>query len=425
VPLSVGRLLFLFAIAKTVLPQIVASPTLPPADQQVLQRVRGKVLDTLDRLPRFVCTQLTERTSFEVKEATPVQRKLVFSDRLRMDVAITGNKEMYAWVGANHLDERGLSELIGGGAISTGWFGSFLAVIFRLDHPDFAASRIQIQNNQTLRAFEFHVPTGRSNYSVGPHGGQWLTSYKGSLLVNPANGDLLRLVVETDHPPVSARIRDAVTTIDYTHLQVRSSDFLLPAQARLQMLNDEGLESQNHTTFSGCHEFVGESKLSFDELPSGDNASAVQEPALDFPPHQVFSTTLSQDIDTANAAAGDAVLLNTSSAIRTNAKQVRLPKNSTVKARIIRLQFSYEQPSHMSMVLALESAEIAGKSIPISAAAATVDGRPAPLSLIDNGNVALISMLRVKPGYVLKHGLAIRWITAAAPATPSAFTRVF
>jgi hypothetical protein len=202
---------------------------------------------------------------------------------------------------------------------------------------------------------------------------------------------------------------------------VRSSEFLLPEQARLKMVNDEGLESDNHSSFSGCHEFVGESKLSFDDVPSASDANAALDRPLEIPPHQLFTTTLAQDVDTAHAAAGDVVVLKTGSAIRTNASEIRLPKNSMLKARVIRLQFSYGAPARMSMVMALESAEVGGKSIPISAQAESINGKMAPMSVIDHGNVAFISMVQAKPGYVLKHGFGIRWRSvSASPEKPQA-----
>ena len=66
----------------------------------------------------------------------------MLADRLWMDVAIAGNMEMYAWLGRTVFDERELSELIGDGAIWIGWFGSFLAVIFRLERP---ASQLRVR----------------------------------------------------------------------------------------------------------------------------------------------------------------------------------------------------------------------------------------------------------------------------------------
>jgi hypothetical protein len=362
-------------------------------------------LDTLYRLPRFVCTQTTERQQLRLFGN---KNELVLSDRLRLDVAITGNKEMYGWVGANQFEQRNLFDLVGGGTISTGLFGSFLAAVFRVDHPDFSASEPQFWNGQTLRNFDFRVPQERSNYAIGPHGFLRFTSYKGSLSVNPTNGDLVRLVVETDNPPPETRIRDAFTTLDYTHLQVRTSNFLLPQDARLTVTNEEGSESESHTTYANCHEFVGESKLSFDDLPLASAAQLDPQPKI--LPHQFFTTALAQDIDTARAAAGDPVLLKTTSTIKTVPKKATLPKNSILRGRLIRLQFIYGSTPGLILVLVLENAEHQGKPVPISAAATQVNGKRAPLSLIDRGNVAMISLPKVRPGYVVK-GLPIRWVS--------------
>ena len=76
---NVRLLWLLFAVAQVVLPQ----SALPLPDQEVLNQVRAKVLDTLDRLPRFICTQLTERQE--------IQPSLVLTLAYRKSFFLTGS----------------------------------------------------------------------------------------------------------------------------------------------------------------------------------------------------------------------------------------------------------------------------------------------------------------------------------------------
>ena len=45
-------------------------------------------------------------------------------------------------------------------------------------------------------------------------------------------------------------------------------DFLLPSEATTVVINSNGYQSTNRTVFSSCHQFLGESKLVFDDAPA-------------------------------------------------------------------------------------------------------------------------------------------------------------
>jgi len=52
------------------------------------------------------------------------------SDRVRINVAIVGGKELYAWPGARGFDDRSLADMIGNGFISDGDFASMPSNVF-------------------------------------------------------------------------------------------------------------------------------------------------------------------------------------------------------------------------------------------------------------------------------------------------------
>src|SRR5579871_5214955 len=101
------NLLLLAAVARVLAAQ--------PDPSDLLVRVREKVLNTVDRLPRYLCTQTIDRSQFEPDRAVhiPNCEELQFSrdtrwkpvlttaDRLRLDVGIAEKREIYSWVGEN------------------------------------------------------------------------------------------------------------------------------------------------------------------------------------------------------------------------------------------------------------------------------------------------------------------------------------
>src|SRR5580692_1859261 len=72
----------------------------------LLERVTRKVLDTVDRLPKYMCTQTIDRQQYDpvsahaessCEPAPHRQTRLSTSDRLRLDVAVSASREMYSW----------------------------------------------------------------------------------------------------------------------------------------------------------------------------------------------------------------------------------------------------------------------------------------------------------------------------------------
>lgn len=127
----------------------------------LLMRVSQKILDSVNRLPKYVCTLTMDRAAYEIRGEPPARGcdglearkkgahlgRLIASDRLRLDVAIGTSHEvfgtsgeMYSWVGENHFDNQGLFDLVRQGAISSGSFSTLLISIFGEDRASFSYS---------------------------------------------------------------------------------------------------------------------------------------------------------------------------------------------------------------------------------------------------------------------------------------------
>ena len=114
----------------------------------LLERLRTKIADSLDRMPRYMCTETIERSVFapdaqnggSACDERPGRRSthIASSDRLRLDVAMGSAVEMYSWAGESRFSDRDLLDIVHEGAISTGSFGAFLAGIFRTEDASFA-----------------------------------------------------------------------------------------------------------------------------------------------------------------------------------------------------------------------------------------------------------------------------------------------
>jgi hypothetical protein len=178
---------------------IIACLHAQPDPGDLLQRVTKKVLETVGRLPKYMCTQTIDRSQYEPPAgaagnscgpATDVDALLEISlgvekhkplvlttsDRLRLDVAVSAGREMYSWVGESRFEDRSLFQLVGSGALSTGSFASFLVVVFRDDQASFSYKGEITEGGMQLADFEFHVPCKAATISTAE---QALTSRQG------------------------------------------------------------------------------------------------------------------------------------------------------------------------------------------------------------------------------------------------------
>jgi hypothetical protein len=175
-----GKLLILCSFTSTALfPQDAQDP------RDLLLRIRDKLMETVDRLPKYLCTQTVNRSEYKPTSGEVISScdqllgkrkspnwKLVLSssDRLRLDVAVSADDEIYSWAGENRFDDLDLPDLVPHGAISTGSLGSLLIMIFRNDETSFSYNGETSDGGRTLLEFGFRTPLERSHYyfaSVG------------------------------------------------------------------------------------------------------------------------------------------------------------------------------------------------------------------------------------------------------------------
>jgi hypothetical protein len=131
------RIRFLLVVGATLCAYAEEDP------HDLLLKVQAKVAASLDQLPRYLCTQTVDRAVYRPDdrksgsscEPDPLQSRthLISTDRLRLDVAMAANVEMYSWVGEGRFDDRDLLDMVNDGAISSGSFGSYLTALFRTD----------------------------------------------------------------------------------------------------------------------------------------------------------------------------------------------------------------------------------------------------------------------------------------------------
>lgn len=382
--------------------------------REVLRRVKESVMNTVNGLPKYVCTQTIDRTRYEpdpnrfvpdnsrhhvhscdslaaeVNGAT-WKRQLSSSDRLRLDVAVTHSRpgldsEMYSWAGEERFGDRDLFEMVRDGAVSSGSFSSILASIFGGEAANFSynGDRNTI-GGKLLSEFGFRVPLEKSHYSyvLGANQNRQVPiEYDGSVLTDPETSDLVRLIVRASRLPAESSTCEITQTLDYKRMSLHGAEFLLPEETRISALHIDGSQAENVIHYSACHEFKGESTVRFGGLPAADVRAPANEaspPALSLPAGVPFKLVFTERIDPSGAAAGDRIRGKLKTAIRDQAAHILVAEGTGMTGRIVNIRRFYGpvkqagnraepllRPS-LVMKVTLETVEMNGRSYPIKA----------------------------------------------------------
>jgi hypothetical protein len=325
--------------------------TADPDVEELFKKARDKVLDNARRMPRYTCVETVSRTQYRPPESPstcesmiamrrPISRgSLAVRDRLRLDVAVVEGGEIFSWAGAGKFETHDVDKLVGDGASGSGEFGSFLASVFG-SAPD-AIRHAGLRDD--FAQFEYNVPAAKSNYRYRTTGPGRIIGYHGTFSVDPADGDVQVLAVDSDQFLPADGICRVQHVMRYSRVKIGSGDFLLPEVSTMSALYRSGGESLNDTRYSDCREYVTESSIRFDD-DVAPGAAASKAALLPLPPKARLLIGLSKPINTEIAAAGDpveGVLLRDVIARRSGTVA---KVNDRVHGRILRLQ-QYMEPS--------------------------------------------------------------------------------
>ena len=324
-------------------------PAQQPPDE-LLTRVTAKVKAATSRLANYMCTETVERAQFELDNistsascesilTTPKPTHQTTSDRLRLDVGIGAKGEMFSWAGENHFHDMNVADLVREGTISNGSFTSSLKIIFDGDPPVFFYQGEKTEGDRTSASYSFRVALDVSHYTFTKRTTA-TTAYEGTFLVDPKTADLVRLIVRTKDLPIDTAACQATTTLQYRQSQMNGAELMLPASSVLRIVNTDGSERNNRTVFSNCHEFLGESTLSFGTTSARPSARP-PAPPIAIPDGVTFEIALTQDVDTATAAVGDLFRARLAGPLRGNSSKVLVPAGTPVTGRVVEMRHYY------------------------------------------------------------------------------------
>jgi hypothetical protein len=361
---------------------LVSACVFAQSPEELLRRVYSKMLDNLLHQPNYTCLETVERT----RQVPGGSQKV--ADTVRLEVALVDGKEMFAWPGAKEFEDKELREVVSTGMFGNGNYGLYVRMIFGGGGPRLVYSGDSVIGGRQVAKFDFLAKAPASGYYLRVNDRKLLVGFRGSAYIDLTNGDLRRLEVIGQDIPAELGLTAAEDRIDYARTVIGDEEFLLPTESALLMAGSD-MVSRNHTRFSACRKFQGESSVIFDdaELIEATEAKAVAE--VELPRDTLLSLEIRSDFKLEGAAVGDAVEAVLRGDIR-QGKEKLVAKGAVAKGRIV---LSDHTDRYMQIAIRFTDLEWAGHHAPIQATferRATIQTRGANLVSPD-GAVTFVS----------------------------------
>jgi len=389
----------------------------------LLRQAHAKILENIQRLPKYTCVQTVRRYRFQAVPAVHVagcvqaqdstgakiQPRLVetWSDRFKLDVTVSEGEEIFSWVGAHRFQSGDVQKIVGGGMAGTGDFGPFLISIFGGTVSKYEYLGPEDEQGRTFAVYRYRVTLADSHYQVktGPRPEDSTTmAYEGKFWIDIKNAELTRMTIEVPNPPQDSRACRLETAIDYRRARIGGSEFLLPRLTVLKLWAVEGPRLENRIEYSACREFQSESVFRADPgLPAGA-VEAPKAPVV-IPPGITIKIALRSKIDSENSFAGDAI---EGGLLHKIGKAV--PRGAIVHGRIVRLEQDFDPAHYVVLGLKFDSVEVNGREVPLTLMAVSHPGLIGPVSLDAREGTGMFMFKTDR--LVLDHRFVSEWTTA-------------
>ncbi len=356
-------------------------PSMDPS--ALLARALEKLAGTTRRLLKYTCLETVERAYYSElpakKNANPLSESPASScdkrqfgksgnlildaeDRLRLEVAVSGGKEIHAWPSAGGFDGRSIYDMVSTGPMLTGAFGTTVVDIFENTGTRYRFTGV---NQDGGFEYEFEVAPDVSHYSVRA-GSDWkVTGYRGSFEIRPATAELARLIIETDPLPEETGMCRARTDTAYHYAQIGDGRFLVPLHSEFDTLPTSLGETRSRIAFSACHEFTAESSLVSDDQASPAALKPAPVPAVPLPRGLELTLALTTPIDSGTAAAGDLISAKIVHAVHAaGSKEILIPAGAVAHGRILQMRHQYKTAS-FELLIRFDSLERNGSATPL------------------------------------------------------------
>lgn len=337
------------------------APEAPISPTGIYVQVRDKVFAHLRQAANYTCIETTERSqsytqdrSFSNACPAPGKRSIVHpfsSDRLRLDVAVSSNSEIFSWHGGPQFSTEGVDSVVKSGTTSSGSFVGYLQNIFGVPGIKIQYTGRLSAAGRSLVHFAFQVPRESSKFQVGPR--KTTLPFDGTFVVDGSTYELVDLRLNSDNTPPETRMCSTAMSIAYQLIDVSGTPSLIPAIYSMELTLRGGYVSKTRTQFSDCHAFLGESTVHYDDQPN-TQSEVIQSPNDPLLPEGIrIRAALKTRISSRESYTGDPIEASLSKAFTVKGSNLAFAKGALLTGFISQLEYLYEPVPHYFVAIRL------------------------------------------------------------------------
>lgn len=272
-----------------------APPIPPPSSvrqKEILDRVKQYATTYTQNLPNFICVEVTRQyvdpnASDHYRSIGNVLAKLSYNEgQERYDVySVNGH-----YVTNTTMEHANA----GGGAISTGEFGSLMREIFELhSEAEFGWDHWATLRGRRMAVFNYFIDSGHSSWSITYEAGRpdeqrIITANKGLVYADENTGEITRIKFIAVNIPKSFPVSETTEILDYDQADISGQSYIVPMAAKLYMTAGRD-KTKNELEFRNYRKFGVESGIVYGaadapaDLPPLPPSKTEEQPAASVP----------------------------------------------------------------------------------------------------------------------------------------------
>ncbi len=242
---------------------------LPAAAGPAIALVQKENIPLLEKTPAHTCLESISRLQIDTRG------KQHDAELIRVDVGISGDKEIYGYVDGKRFSNDGLAEMLGYTFSTTGLFSSIARGLMAGNDTKVRFAGEEVLQGQTVYRYAFRSSPGEAGWSLrhGKESGR--AEVEGWFLVDHANLLLRRVVVHAFDIPRNLKLKAVDAIIDYEAETMADRRVLLPQVAEVHVAEGAGTQRLSRMFFNHCRTFAVESSVTF-----GADAARAEDSAL-------------------------------------------------------------------------------------------------------------------------------------------------
>ena len=269
----------------------------------------------MEKMPSHTCLETISRLQMDT------QGKAHDAELMRVDVAISGDKEIYGLVDGKRFSNEGLAEMLGYTFSTTGLYSSIARGLIAGNNAKVLFAGEDVLNGQAVFRYDFRSSAGAAGWWLryGKESGR--AAEEGWFLVDHQSLVLRRVVVHAVEIPRNLQLKAVDAVIDYETETMAERRVLLPHVAEVHVDERAGKQRLSRMFFNHCRTFGAESTVSF-----GEDAARAEDSALagkaGLPADLEVIVSLRPAVGSASALATDVLTASVAEAVFSKGHEV-------------------------------------------------------------------------------------------------------